>query len=130
MPNFALSVYSFIDDKLVRNEGKKKNKLNQHRNSWSAGQSTDRSRSQATEVSDIDRDIEELRTEIPGSLLTPPPGLRHDIPQYFKPCLDEIVYLVVGGKKFETCWQALLRFPLTKLGLFTIDFHTFETILL
>ena len=119
--------YSFNDDKLERNEGKKKNDINQHRNSWSAGQST--YRSQATEVSDI-----EMRADLPGSLLTPPPGPRHDIPLDYKPCIDEIVYLVVGGKKFKTCWRALLRFPMTKLGLFTKYFqkmvHIFDTILL
>ena len=62
------------------------------------------------------------RPDLPGSLLPPSPELLHDIPSNFKPSPDEIVYLVVGGKKFETCWQALLRFPLTKLGLFGISF--------
>ena len=110
-----MNVFVFNDINVYRNDYKK-TKLYQHRNSWSAGsvsggQST--YRSQATEMSDVDRDIEELRTDLPGSLLTPPPGMNYNFP----PCPNEIIYLLVDNKKFETSWQALLRFPLTKLGL-------------
>ena len=35
---------------------------------------------------------------------------------YPKTNLDEIIFIVVGGKKFEATWRILSKFPDTKLG--------------
>ena len=50
-----------------------------------------------------------------GSVLSP----RYDSELenfYTKTNQDEIIFIVVGGKKFETSWRILSRFPETKLG--------------
>ena len=70
-----------------------------------------------TEMSELDREVEEFSASLPGYNLTVSPATEHQIFDD-KPSLDEIIFLVVGGKKYETCWRALLRFPNTKLGSF------------
>ena len=35
---------------------------------------------------------------------------------YSKKNPDEMIFIVVGGKKFETSWRILSKFPDTKLG--------------
>ena len=50
-----------------------------------------------------------------GSVLSPryDSELEHFYP---KTNLDEIIFIVVGGKKFEATWRILSKFPDTKLG--------------